>query len=92
MSEVEAAERWRQKTEFPIGVDLTGPIPVARFQLIGGTVYVRRTARDGTVTRGTITPEDLQRRLEPGQELKEGWYDALGTYLGETIDDETQET
>lgn len=85
-------EMWRQKMEFPIGVDLAGPSPVTRFQFIGGAVYVRRTMPDGTVTRGVMTPEELQLRLEPGQELVDGWYDALGRFLGEVLEDETQET
>ncbi len=56
-------------------------IPELRFQLLQGVVYTLQVWASGSTSRGSVPVKELQDRV--GHELQDGWYDALGTYLGD---------
>jgi hypothetical protein len=85
----EAGEHWEGKTSFAPGVP-TDPdaIPVLRYQALMGKVFVLQRWRNGSTARGEIALAELEKLVGGG--VKEGWYNALGEYLGASIDLEAQ--
>lgn len=76
-------EELREKYAFAPGVP-TDPaaIPTVRFQVLGGRVYTLEVWKDGSTVRGEMPLADLSHRF--GRKVEqEGWYDVLGTYLGD---------
>jgi hypothetical protein len=77
-----ASARWLEKTGYAIGVpDDPDAIPRVRYQLLQGRVYTLTTWRDGSTIRGETDIETLAALV--GSTPQEGWYDALGKYLGD---------
>lgn len=72
---------WDAKTEFPIGypVDKEDQ-PTLLYQSLLGNVYTRLTWRDGSVSRGQVSLDELA--VLVGSVPREGWYDQYGKYLG----------
>jgi hypothetical protein len=56
-------------------------IPQLRYQVIGGRVYSLQKWRDGSSARGEIGLDVLE-RLRGKPVTREGWYDALGEWIG----------
>lgn len=77
MTEADLA-RWRAKTDFLPGINLSQPAPEMRYQLLDGRVYTLQIMPNGSVTRGELEIAQLSFPLPA-----EGWYDWDGTYLGE---------
>lgn len=71
-------EQWIEKTNFPIGVDLTQPPPQMRYQLMGGKMYTLQLSPSGAITRGEIDPAHAGFQLQG-----EGWYNGQGEFLGD---------
>jgi hypothetical protein len=69
--------RWRAKTDFLPGVDLTQPASEMRYQLLNGQVHTLQRNPDGSIIRGHLQPAEL-----PFTTAAEGWYSWDGTYLG----------
>ncbi len=57
-------------------------IPELRYQVIGGRVYSIKRWRDGSSARGE-TDLDTLAALAGKAITREGWYDALGAYVGD---------
>ncbi len=75
---------WEGKTALPVGINLDGPLPTLTYFVMGQNVYTRLAWPDGTTTRGVIPRADLEERFGTSG-LKDGFYNALGDYLGETL-------
>lgn len=73
---------WEDKMSFAPGVpDDPDAIPELLYQVLEGKVHTRLTWRDGSVSRGEVPLADLA--AVAGKTItKEGWYDALGKYIG----------
>jgi len=77
----EPGPEWAGKVEFAPGVPLDpADVPKLRYQTIMGRVYVLQRWPDGSTVRGEITLQELEALV--GSQVREGWYDALGNYLG----------
>lgn len=72
------SEQWVEKTNFPIGVDLTQPPPQMRYQLLQGRMHTLQLMPSGGIVRGEIDPALAGFPLQG-----EGWYDRDGTFLGD---------
>lgn len=57
-------------------------IPQLRYQLLNGQVFTLTVWPSGSTARGSVPVGELQDRVG-SSELEEGWYDALGEYLGD---------
>lgn len=71
------------RMDFAPGVptDLSA-IPTVRFQYLANQVFTLTVWQSGSTARGQIPVKELQDRV--GQtELQEGWYSALGEFLGD---------
>lgn len=72
---------WGDKTGFAPGVpDDPAQAPVTMYQVLHGRVFTLMRCPDESASRGEIALAELERRV--GGPVKEGWYDALGEYLG----------
>lgn len=83
--------RWRDKTNYAPGVpDDPDAIPEVRFQVLLGRVHVLKRWRDGSTVRGELDLDFIEGLS--GAPPREGWYDALGTYLGADpgLEDQTE--
>lgn len=78
----EPGPEWEGKTSWAPGVpDDPDAIPELLYQVILGRVHTLTRWKDGSTSRGEVTLQDLEALA--GQAItKEGWYDALGKYLG----------
>lgn len=56
-------------------------IPELCYQLLNGQVFTLMVWRSGSTARGSVPMQELQDRVG-SSELEEGWYNALGEYLG----------
>ncbi len=84
----EAGPDWESKTDFAPGVpDDPEAIPVLRYQALLGNVYTLQQWKDGSTARGEVPLATLEALI--GGPAKEGWYDALGKYLGSSQEDLT---
>lgn len=80
--EFEAGPYWEEKTAFAPGVpEDPDAIPTLVYQVLFGRVYTRLTWKNGSVSRGEVELADLE-NLAGKPITKEGWYNALGEYLG----------
>ena len=71
-------ERWAEKTDFLVGIDLSQPAPELRYQLLGGALHTLQLMPDGAVVRGQLDPGQV-----PFPTPEEGWYDWDGAFLGD---------
>jgi hypothetical protein len=80
--EFEPGPDWEDKTSFAPGVpDDPDAVPELLYQVLLGRVYTLTRWRDGSTARGEVSLADLE-AVAGGTVSKEGWYDALGKYLG----------
>lgn len=81
----EASPSWMDKTNWAPGVPIdSDAIPVLRYQALLGRVYVLQRWKSGASVRGEMPLAELEALVGGG--VKEGWYNALGKYLGSEID------
>lgn len=73
------SEQWIEKTNFPVGVDLSQPAPEMRYQLLQGRMHTLQLFPSGAIARGEIDPTLAGFPLDSG----EGWYDGDGKFLGD---------
>lgn len=57
-------------------------IPELRYQLLNGRVFTLTVWRSGSTARGSVPVQELVDRAG-SSELEDGWYSALGEYLGD---------
>lgn len=78
----EAGPDWDDKTAFAPGVPADSrAIPKRYYQVLFGKVYTLMTWSDGSTVRGEADLASLA--AVAGKAItKEGWYDALGRYIG----------
>lgn len=76
---------WEGKTNFCPGmpVDLS-QIPDLKYQALEGRVYTILRFPNDSVSHGEIPLAQLEDLVGKGL-VVEGWYDAAGEYLGETL-------
>ena len=68
-------------TDFAPGMPLDpDAIPEVRYQVLEGRVHLLQRWKDGTTLRGEIELRTLENLV--GAPPQEGWYNALGHYLG----------
>lgn len=80
--EFEAGPEWEGKMDFAPGVpEDPDAAPDLFYQVLLGRVYTLTRWRDGSTGRGEVQLADLE-ALAGGPITREGWYDALGKYLG----------
>ncbi|XAQ48598.1 hypothetical protein [Xanthomonas phage vB_XeuM-YB23] len=80
--EFEAGPEWEGKMDFAPGVpEDPDAAPELFYQVLLGRVYTLTRWRDGSTGRGEVQLADLE-ALAGGPITREGWYDALGKYLG----------
>ncbi|UGL62850.1 hypothetical protein [Xanthomonas phage MET13-T1] len=80
--EFEAGPEWEGKMDFAPGVpEDPDATPELFYQVLLGRVYTLTRWRDGSTGRGEVQRADLE-ALAGGPITREGWYDALGKYLG----------
>lgn len=73
---------WEDKTSFAPGVpDDPDAVPELLYQVLLGKVFTLMRWRDGSTARGEVALADLE-ALAGSAVTREGWYDALGRYLG----------
>jgi hypothetical protein len=74
-------QSWQDKTEDLIGLpsDLS-QLPTLRYQALQGRVFTLQVWPDGSTVRGEVEVTHLEGLAGGG--IKEGWYDALGNFLG----------
>ncbi len=73
---------WEDKMSFAPGVpDDLDSIPERLYQALLGRVYTLTRWKDGSTARGEIPLADLE-SVAGKPIVKEGWYDALGKYIG----------
>lgn len=71
------------RMDFAPGVPIDpSAIPELRYQLLNGQVYTLTVWASGSTARGSVPVRELQDRAG-SSELEEGWYSALGEYLGD---------
>ncbi len=73
------SDQWIEKTNFPVGVDLTQPPPEMRYQLLQGRMHTLQLFPSGAIARGEIDPTLAGFPTDAG----EGWYLFDGTFLGD---------
>ncbi|CAA2409784.1 hypothetical protein JTY56_gp12 [Xanthomonas phage Bosa] len=79
---LEAGPEWEGKMSFAPGVpEDPDAIPELFYQVLLGRVYTLTRWKDGSTARGEVQLADLE-AVAGGTITREGWYDALGTYLG----------
>lgn len=79
---------WERKTCWAPGIpDDLSQLPILIYQVLAGRVFTTLRWPDGSVARGEVSPQAL-RSLNGREEILDGFYDALGDYLGETWVDE----
>lgn len=81
----EAGPDWGDKTAFAPGVPTDSrAIPKRYYQVLFGKVYTLMTWSDGSTVRGEADLASLA--AVAGKAItKEGWYDALGRYIGSEL-------
>lgn len=73
---------WDDKTSFAPGVpDDPDAVPELLYQVLLGRVFTLTRWRDGSTARGEVELADLE-SVAGSAVAREGWYDALGAYLG----------
>lgn len=73
---------WEDKTSFAPGVpDDPDAVPELLYQVLLGRVYTLTRWKDGSTVRGEVALADLE-GVAGGPVTREGWYDALGKYIG----------
>lgn len=73
---------WDDKVSFAPGVsDDPDAVPELLYQVLLGRVYTLTRWRDGSTARGEVPLADLE-GVAGKPVTKEGWYDALGSYVG----------
>ncbi|ALH23611.1 hypothetical protein PaMx28_11 [Pseudomonas phage PaMx28] len=73
---------WEDKTSFAPGVpDDPDAAPELLYQVLLGRVFTLTRWKDGSTARGEVARADLE-AVAGGPVTKEGWYDALGKYVG----------
>lgn len=78
------AKRWAEKTEHAIGMPSDpDAIPTRRYQVLHGSVFTLVVWKDGSTARGQVDLEVMQDLVGKDVALREGWYDALGNFLGD---------
>ncbi|URA07126.1 hypothetical protein P9A48_gp18 [Xanthomonas phage Mallos] len=81
-NEFEPGPDWEDKTSFAPGVsDDPDAIPELHYQVLLGRVYTLTRWKDGSTVRGEVTLQDLE-AVAGSAVTKEGWYDALGAFVG----------
>lgn len=77
--------RWVEKTAYAPGVpDDPKLIPTLRYLKQGDRVYTLQKWRDGATVRGEVKVDALNDlRQEEGEATEDGWYNALGIFLGD---------
>ncbi|UIS24787.1 hypothetical protein AXL1_17 [Stenotrophomonas phage vB_SmaS-AXL_1] len=79
---LEAGPEWEGKMSFAPGVpEDPDAIPELFYQVLLGRVYTLTRWKDGSTARGEVQLADLE-AVAGGAITREGWYDALGAYLG----------
>lgn len=79
---------WEGKTNwFPGLPDDLSQLPKLTYQVLAGRVSFIKRWPDGSVAHGEVSLQAL-RNLHGAGELPDGFYNALGDYLGETWVDE----
>ena len=58
-------------------------LPVLHYQALMGRVYTIKRWSDGSTVRGEVPLKQLEMLV--GGSVKEGWYDALGEWLGMSL-------
>lgn len=71
-------ERWIEKTNALVGVDLSQPAPEMRYQLLEGRVHTLQLFPDGSRAMGEVEPNAL-----PFVVQADGWYNWDGAFLGD---------
>ena len=73
---------WADKTFFAPGVpDDLGAVPELLYQVLLGRVFTLMRWRDGSTARGETQLANLE-AVAGSAVTREGWYDALGKYIG----------
>lgn len=73
---------WADKTSFAPGVpDDQDAVPELLYQVLLGRVFTLTRWRDGSTARGEVPLTDLE-AVAGSTVTREGWYDALGKYVG----------
>lgn len=81
-NEFEPWPDWEDKTSFAPGVsDDPDAIPELVYQVLLGRVFSLTRWKDGSTVRGEVALADLE-AVTGSAITREGWYDALGTYIG----------
>lgn len=83
--EFKAGPDWAGKMAFAPGVPVDAEaIPKRYYQVLFGKVYTLMTWSDGSTVRGEADLASLA--AVAGKAItKEGWYDALGRYIGSEL-------
>lgn len=83
--EFEAGPYWEGKTDFLPGVpDDAAELPSTYYQALLGNVYTLTRWKDGSTARGEVPLSHLEALAGSG--IREGWYDASGSFLGASLD------
>lgn len=73
---------WEDKVSFAPGVpDDPDAVPELLYQVLLGRVYTLTRWTDGSTARGEVPLADLE-AVAGKPVTREGWYDALGAYVG----------
>lgn len=76
---------WEDKTSFAPGVsDDPDAVPELLYQVLLGKVFTLTRWKDGSTARGEVGLADLE-AVAGGPVTREGWYDALGRYVGSEL-------
>ena len=76
---------WVDKTSFAPGVpDDPDAVPELLYQVLLGRVFTLMRWKDGSTARGEAALADLE-AVAGVPVTKEGWYDALGKYVGSEL-------
>ncbi|MDQ3288256.1 MAG: hypothetical protein M3Q42_08325 [Pseudomonadota bacterium] len=76
---------WEGKTSFLPGMpDDLSQLPTLHYQAIEGRVFTLMRWPNESVAHGEIPLTQLEDLVGKGM-IEEGWYDAAGEYLGETL-------
>jgi hypothetical protein len=79
MDGFEAGPYWEGKTSFAPGLS-DDNAPTLRYQALHGRVYTLQAWPDGSTARGEVELAHLEALA--GGPVKEGWYSALGEWVG----------
>lgn len=81
----EPGPHWPGKMSFAPGVpDDPDAIPELLYQVLLGRVFTLTRWRDGSTARGELPLAEFE-KLTGSTVAKEGWYDALGQYIGSEL-------